>query len=324
MAGDTVITIIGNITGDPEPAAPQSGAAVANFTVASTPRAFDRQSNEWKDGETLFMRCSVWRDAAENVAESLQRGTRVIVSGRLKSRSYETKEGEKRTVIEMEVDEVGPSLRYATAKVNKTQRGGGGGGFGGGGQQGGGWSGGQQQEDPWRPVRPVAVVPSQQGRRPAGWRLSRVAAGAAERRPTTSPRSDRPDRVLTSPVSRCAACACGRHTHQKFHSSNHPEARNLGLSTEGEHHDGQARCAQAKKKANPLKAAKVENIDYKDTALLRKFISDRGKIRARRVTGVSVQEQRLIATAVKNAREMALPPYSSLVPLIWVLGGTEQ
>lgn len=155
MAGDTVITIIGNITGDPELRFTPSGAAVANFTVASTPRAFDRQSNEWKDGETLFMRCSVWRDAAENVAESLQRGTRVIVSGRLKSRSYETKEGEKRTVIEMEVDEVGPSLRYATAKVNKTQRGGGGGGFGGpgGGQQGGGqggWSGGgQQQDDPW-------------------------------------------------------------------------------------------------------------------------------------------------------------------------------
>ena len=127
MAGDTVITVIGNITGDPELRFTPSGAAVANFTVASTPRQFDRQSNEWKDGETLFMRCSVWRDAAENVAESLQRGTRVIVSGRLKSRSYETKEGEKRTVIEMEVDEVGPSLRYATAKVNKTQRGGGGG-----------------------------------------------------------------------------------------------------------------------------------------------------------------------------------------------------
>jgi len=145
MAGDTVITIIGNITGDPELRFTPSGAAVANFTVASTPRAFDRQSNEWKDGETLFMRCSVWRDAAENVAESLGRGTRVIVSGRLKSRSYETKEGEKRTVVEMEVDEVGPSLRYASAKVTKTQRGSGGGGFGG--QQGGG-SGGQQ-EDPW-------------------------------------------------------------------------------------------------------------------------------------------------------------------------------
>jgi len=139
MAGDTVITIVGNVTGDPELRFTPSGAAVANFTVASTPRAFDRQANEWKDGETLFMRCSVWRDAAENVAESLQRGTRVIVTGRLKSRSYETKEGEKRTVIEMEVDEVGPSLRYASAKVTKTQRGSGGGGFGssGSGQQGG-------------------------------------------------------------------------------------------------------------------------------------------------------------------------------------------
>jgi single-strand DNA-binding protein len=149
MAGDTIITVIGNITGDPELRFTPSGAAVANFTVASTPRQFDRQSNEWKDGETLFMRCSVWRDAAENVAESLQRGTRVIVSGRLKSRSYETKEGEKRTVVEMEVDEVGPSLRYATAKVNRTQRGTGGGGFSGGsgGQQGGGYGG--QQEDPW-------------------------------------------------------------------------------------------------------------------------------------------------------------------------------
>ena len=174
MAGDTVITIIGNITGDPELRFTPSGAAVANFTVASTPRAFDRQSNEWKDGETLFMRCSVWRDAAENVAESLQRGTRVIVSGRLKSRSYETKEGEKRTVIEMEVDEVGPSLRYATAKVNKTQRGGGGGGFGGsgGGQQGGGWSGGgQQQEDPWAtgPSGGQAATPQQGGGQQGGW-----------------------------------------------------------------------------------------------------------------------------------------------------------
>ena len=141
MAGDTTLTIIGNLTSDPELRFTPSGAAVANFTVASTPRTFDRQSNEWKDGETLFMRCSIWRDAAENVAESLVRGTRVIVSGRLKSRSYETKEGEKRTVIEMEVDEVGPSLRYASAKVTKTQRGGGGGfGGSGGGQQGGGGS----------------------------------------------------------------------------------------------------------------------------------------------------------------------------------------
>jgi single-strand DNA-binding protein len=163
MAGETVITIIGNLTNDPELRFTPSGAAVANFTVASTPRTFDRQANEWKDGETLFLRCSVWRDAAENVAESLQRGTRVLVSGRLRSRSYETKEGEKRTVIEMEVDEVGPSLRYATAKVAKTSRGGGGGygggggvgGYGGGGYGGGGsgsgYGGGQQAsaDDPW-------------------------------------------------------------------------------------------------------------------------------------------------------------------------------
>ncbi|MBW8732617.1 MAG: single-stranded DNA-binding protein [Terrabacter sp.] len=172
MAGDTVITVIGNITGDPELRFTPSGAAVANFTVASTPRQFDRQSNEWKDGETLFMRCSVWRDAAENVAESLQRGTRVIVSGRLKSRSYETKEGEKRTVVEMEVDEVGPSLRYATAKVNRTQRGtgGGGGGFGsGGGQQGGGQGG--QQEDPWAtgPSSAPASAPQSGGQQGGGW-----------------------------------------------------------------------------------------------------------------------------------------------------------
>jgi single-strand DNA-binding protein len=144
MAGETVVTIIGNLTNDPELRFTPSGAAVANFTVASTPRTFDRQANEWKDGETLFMRCSVWREAAENAAESLQRGNRVIVSGRLRSRSYETKEGEKRTVVELDVDEVGPSLRYATAKVVRTQRGGGGGGgFGGGG--GGGYSGGGGQ-----------------------------------------------------------------------------------------------------------------------------------------------------------------------------------
>jgi single-strand DNA-binding protein len=140
MAGDTTLTLIGNLTNDPELRFTPSGAAVANFTVASTPRAFDRQSNEWKDGETLFMRCSVWRDAAENVAESLQRGSRVIVTGRLKSRTYDTREGEKRTVVELEVDELGPSLRYATAKVNRTQRGSGGGGGQGGG--GGGYSGG--------------------------------------------------------------------------------------------------------------------------------------------------------------------------------------
>src|SRR3954468_17915778 len=144
MAGETVITVIGNLTNDPELRFTPSGAAVANFTVASTPRTFDRQSNEWKDGETLFMRCSVWREAAENVAESLTRGTRVLVSGRLRSRTYDTKEGEKRTVVELEVDEVGPSLRYATTKVSKTSRGGagGGGGFGGGNGGGGGNAGG--------------------------------------------------------------------------------------------------------------------------------------------------------------------------------------
>jgi len=170
MAGDTVITIIGNLTADPELRFTPSGAAVANFTVASTPRMFDRQSNEWKDGETLFMRCSVWRDAAENVAESLQRGMRVIASGRLKSRSYETKEGEKRTVVEMDVDEIGPSLRSATAKVNKTQRGGGGGGFGGG-QQGGGWSGqgGGQGEDPWATGGGQGGQPGGGGSQGGGW-----------------------------------------------------------------------------------------------------------------------------------------------------------
>ena len=133
MAGETTITVIGNLTGDPELRFTPSGAAVANFTVASTPRTFDRQSNEWKDGETLFLRCSIWREAAESVAESLTKGTRVIVQGRLVQRSYETREGEKRTVYELQVDEVGPSLRYATAKVTKTQRSGGGGFVGGGG-----------------------------------------------------------------------------------------------------------------------------------------------------------------------------------------------
>ena len=133
MAGDTIITVIGNLTADPELRFTPSGAAVANFTVASTPRMFDRQTNEWKDGEALFLRCNIWREAAENVAESLVRGSRVIVSGRLKQRSFETREGEKRTVMELEVDEIGPSLRYATAKVNKANRsGGGGGGFGSG------------------------------------------------------------------------------------------------------------------------------------------------------------------------------------------------
>jgi single-strand DNA-binding protein len=144
MAGETVITVVGNLTNDPELRFTPSGAAVASFTVASTPRTLDKATNEWKDGEALFLRCSIWRQAAENVAETLQRGARVIVQGRLQQRSYETKEGEKRTVIELQVDEIGPSLKYATAKVNKTTRGsgGGGGGFGGGGAPAGG-------DDPW-------------------------------------------------------------------------------------------------------------------------------------------------------------------------------
>ena len=149
MAGETQITVVGNLTADPELRFTPSGAAVANFTVASTPRTFDRQSNEWKDGETLFLRCSIWREAAESVAESLTKGTRVIVTGRLVSRSYQDREGQNRTVFEVQVDEVGPSLRYATAKVTRTQRSGGGGGFGGGG---GGFSGGQgggPVDDPW-------------------------------------------------------------------------------------------------------------------------------------------------------------------------------
>jgi single-strand DNA-binding protein len=127
MAGDTIITVVGNLTADPELRFTPSGAAVANFTVASTPRTFDRQTGEWKDGEALFLRCSLWRQPAENVAESLTRGARVIVQGRLKQRSFETKEGEKRTVVELEVDEIGPSLRYATARVNKVARSDGGG-----------------------------------------------------------------------------------------------------------------------------------------------------------------------------------------------------
>ena len=156
-AGDVTVTVVGNLTNDPELRFTPSGAAVASFTVASTPRFLDKATNEWKDGDALFLRCSVWRQAAENVAESLTRGARVIVTGRLKQRSFETKEGEKRTVIEVDVDEVGPSLRYATAKVNKTTRSGAGGGgnFGGGGGGGGfGGSSGGAADDPWSTPAP--------------------------------------------------------------------------------------------------------------------------------------------------------------------------
>ena len=199
MAGETPITVVGNLTADPELRFTPSGAAVANFTVASTPRTFDRQTNEWKDQETLFLNCSVWRQAAENAAESLTRGMRVIVSGRLKARSYETREGEKRTVFEIDVEEVGPSLKYATAKVTKTSRSGGGqGGFqsgggddpwassqgsqGGGqsapaGGQGGGSWGGNQGGGSGTPAAARAAASPTPGRRPA------PAGGSSEEPP---------------------------------------------------------------------------------------------------------------------------------------------
>ncbi|MFE0187044.1 single-stranded DNA-binding protein [Streptomyces sp. NPDC048595] len=181
MAGETVITVVGNLVDDPELRFTPSGAAVAKFRVASTPRTFDRQTNEWKDGESLFLTCSVWRQAAENVAESLTRGTRVVVQGRLKQRSYEDREGVKRTVYELDVEEVGASLKNATAKITKTSgRGGQGGGFGGGqqggGQGGGGWGGGPgggQQgggapaDDPWATSGPAGG--GQQGGGGGGW-----------------------------------------------------------------------------------------------------------------------------------------------------------
>lgn len=171
MAGETTITVVGNLTNDPELRFTPGGDAVANFTIASTPRTFDRAANDWKDGETLFLRASVWKEAAENVAESLTKGMRVVAQGRLKSRSYETKEGEKRTVMELEVDEIGPSLRYASAKVTRTQRSNNGGSspsgrgdagnsgsFGGGGSSdnwaapsggnSGGWGNGPTSQDP--------------------------------------------------------------------------------------------------------------------------------------------------------------------------------
>ncbi|MGE5830757.1 MAG: single-stranded DNA-binding protein [Micromonosporaceae bacterium] len=153
-AGDVTITVVGNLTDDPELRFTSSGAAVAKFRVASTPRFLDKTTNEWKDGEPLFLSCTVWRQAAENAAESLQRGARVIVTGRLRQRSYETREGEKRTVIELEVDEIGPSLRYATAKVQKMSRSSGG-GFGAGGGAGAGAGGGGNFDDPWASATPA-------------------------------------------------------------------------------------------------------------------------------------------------------------------------
>jgi single-strand DNA-binding protein len=144
--GDVVITVVGNTTSEPELRFTPSGKAVANFTVASTPRFFDKASNEWKDGGALFLRCNAWGQVAENVAESLVRGTRVIVTGRLKQRSYETREGEKRTTVELEVDEVGPSLKFATVKVNKVAR--------GGSDSGGGYGQAPPANDPWGSAPP--------------------------------------------------------------------------------------------------------------------------------------------------------------------------
>ena len=172
MAGETVITVVGNLVEDPELRFTPSGAAVAAFRIASTPSRFNKDTSKWEDGDSLFLRCSVWRQAAENVAESLQRGMRVVVQGRLKQREWETKEGEKRTSYEIDVDEVGPSLKFATAKVVKTQRGGGGGGFGGGQQA---------DNDPWASASPASsgnAGGNQAGAGSAGgWGASGSAAG---------------------------------------------------------------------------------------------------------------------------------------------------
>ncbi|WP_239011004.1 single-stranded DNA-binding protein [Streptomyces sp. S-9] len=195
MAGETVITVVGNLVDDPELRFTPSGAAVAKFRVASTPRTFDRQTNEWKDGESLFLTCSVWRQAAENVAESLQRGMRVIVQGRLKQRSYEDREGVKRTVYELDVEEVGASLRNATAKVTKTTGRGGQGGYGGGGgggQGGGGWGGG-----PGGASRAAALPTPTRGRPVLPPVASRAVAAAGAVAPAAAAAATR-----TSPPSR--------------------------------------------------------------------------------------------------------------------------
>lgn len=202
MAGETVITVVGNLVDDPELRFTPSGAAVAKFRIASTPRTFDRQTNEWKDGESLFLTCSVWRQAAENVAESLQRGMRVVVQGRLKQRSYEDREGVKRTVYELDVEEVGPSLKNATAKVTKTTGRGGQGGYGGGGQQSGGggsWggnSGGGQQggggapaDDPWATGGPSSSGGGQQQGGGGGWVETPAAATRTSPPSRARPRS---------------------------------------------------------------------------------------------------------------------------------------
>ena len=260
MAGETVITVVGNLTADPELRFTPSGAAVANFTVASTPRNFDRQSGEWKDGDALFMRCNVWRQAAENVAETLTRGMRVMVSGRLRQRSFETREGEKRTVVELEVDEVGPSLQVRHGQGQQGQP-----------RQwrrrlrrrrlGGGGPAAAPVDDPWGSAPPAGSAPRRRRRAP----LLTTDFPPSRRAPSTIRSTPMAKPVLRKPKKKV--------------------------------------CAFCKDKA--------QDIDYKDTGLLRKFISDRGKIRARRVTGNCRQHQRDVAVAVKNSREVALLPYTS-------------
>ncbi|OOB90725.1 single-stranded DNA-binding protein [Rathayibacter sp. VKM Ac-2630] len=166
MAGETIITVVGNLTSDPELRHTQNGKAVANFTIASTPRTFDKQSNQWVDGEALFLRASVWEEFAEHVAGSLTKGSRVVATGKLKQRSYETKEGEKRTSIELEIDEIGPSLRYATAQVTRTAGGGVGGGRSGGRGQAGGYQGSQGGSGASSDWRTPSSAPAQNDEEP--------------------------------------------------------------------------------------------------------------------------------------------------------------
>lgn len=243
MAGETVITVVGNLVDDPELRFTPSGAAVAKFRVASTPRTFDRQTNEWKDGESLFLTCSVWRQAAENVAESLTRGTRVVVQGRLKQRSYEDREGVKRTVYELDVEEVGASLKNATAKITKTSgRGGQGGGFGGGqqggGQGGGGWGGGPgggQQgggapaDDPWATGGPVEAV------------ASRVAAAAVAGAvaPAAATRTSRPSRSVQRPDR------ARFHVKPRRATADGLEGVSTNFLNSLERDNGEAACSQA-------------------------------------------------------------------------------
>ena len=314
MAGETPITVVGNLTADPELRFTPSGAAVANFTVASTPRNFDRQTNEWKDGEALFLNCSVWRQAAENVAESLTKGiARHRRRANLKVRSYETREGEKRTVFEIDVDEIGPSLKYATAKVTKTTRQGGGGGYSGGGSGGG---------------RPVVQPGWRRSVRSPGWRVRRRPVGAAVRaagrRPAVRSRAAGTSRARQRPVGDPGWQLLGGApllihppAPDRARCQTTRPATIPGQPAEGRRaREGAPRwpslfCASPRRRFASSARTRPTYVDYKDTALLRKFISDRGKIRARRVTGNCVQHQRDVAIAVKNAREVALLPYTS-------------